>query len=251
MTDLDEREALVLAVFAQPDDDLPRLVYADWLEEHGEATFAEIIRVQCALAHDTASATLHSRYAELTRHETPHWRATRYRGFHDFDEVTLTKADIEDAEAFRRLALTKHPEYYRLTSLKITGGLLASSKPITTLLTSPVLANVKKLDLSGELVDLPHDDHPDWDQATPRMMDFELQPVITLQAVEALVGMRECRRLTHLDLRNNNLDNDAARAIVRSTNLIRIQRLELYDNNQLRGRTWQQLLDRFGEDVVG
>ena len=251
MTDLDERESLVLAIFAQPDDDLPRLVYADWLEEHGEANFAEIIRVQCALANDPASDQLMARYAELAAHETPHWRATRKRGFYESTEVTLTKADIEDADAFRRLALTRHLEYYRLTSLKVAGGLLASSKPMTTLLTSPVLANLRKLDLSGELVDLPMDENPDWDQAAPRMMDFELQPTVTLQAVEALVAMRECRRITHLDLRNNDLDNDAARAIARSTNLIRLQRLELYDGNQLRGRTWQQLLDRFGEDVVG
>jgi uncharacterized protein (TIGR02996 family) len=251
MTDLDEREALVLAVFAEPNDDLPRLIYADWLEEHGESNFAEIIRVQCALATDPASQSLQLRYAELTQHETPYQREGRRRGFHVDDEATLTKADIEDAAAFRRMALTTHPELYRLERLKITGGLISSSKLINTLLTSTVLANVSKLDLSGELVDLPHDDHPDWDQATPRMMDFELQPVITLQAVEALVGMRECRRITHLDLRNNDLDNDAARAIARSTNLIRLKRLELYDGNQLRGRTWQQLLDRFGEDVVG
>ncbi len=251
MTDLDEREALVLAIFAKPDDDLPRLVYADWLEEHGESNLAEIIRVQCALATTPADQHLQLRYAELTAHETPHWRGTRKRGFHEYTEMTLTKDDIQDAEVFRRVALTRHPEYYQLTSLKIVGGLMASSKPMTTLLTSPVLVNLKKLDLSGELVDLPMDDHPDWDQAAPRMTDFELQPTVTLQAVEALVGMRECRRITHLDLRNNDLDNDAARAIVRSTNMIRLERLELYDGNQLRGRTWQQLLDRFGEDVVG
>lgn len=33
-----------------PADDLPRLAYADWLEERGDADWAEFIRVQCALA---------------------------------------------------------------------------------------------------------------------------------------------------------------------------------------------------------
>lgn len=42
-----DRDGLLAAVLACPDDDLPRLVYADWLEEHGEGEHAEFIRVQC------------------------------------------------------------------------------------------------------------------------------------------------------------------------------------------------------------
>lgn len=34
---------------AHPDDDGPRLVYADWLEERGECALAELIRVACEL----------------------------------------------------------------------------------------------------------------------------------------------------------------------------------------------------------
>src|SRR5215216_1158299 len=36
-----------------PEDDAPRLIYADWLEEHGDETDrarADLIRVQCRLA---------------------------------------------------------------------------------------------------------------------------------------------------------------------------------------------------------
>ena len=44
------REGLMAAILAAPDDDLPRLVFADWLEENGEAERAEFIRVQCELA---------------------------------------------------------------------------------------------------------------------------------------------------------------------------------------------------------
>jgi uncharacterized protein (TIGR02996 family) len=44
-------EAAFLAhVLANPDDDTPRLVYADWLDEQGQDARAEFIRVQCALA---------------------------------------------------------------------------------------------------------------------------------------------------------------------------------------------------------
>lgn len=42
-----DREALLRAVIANPLDDTPRLVMADWLDEHGEAELAEFIRLQC------------------------------------------------------------------------------------------------------------------------------------------------------------------------------------------------------------
>jgi uncharacterized protein (TIGR02996 family) len=38
------------AIRETPADDTPRLVYADWLEEHGQPDRAEFIRVQCRLA---------------------------------------------------------------------------------------------------------------------------------------------------------------------------------------------------------
>jgi uncharacterized protein (TIGR02996 family) len=43
-------DALLQAVLADADDDAPRLIYADWLDEQGESDRAEFIRVQCALA---------------------------------------------------------------------------------------------------------------------------------------------------------------------------------------------------------
>jgi uncharacterized protein (TIGR02996 family) len=47
---MSDREAFVAAVAASPEDDLPRLVFADWLDENGESERAEFIRVQCELA---------------------------------------------------------------------------------------------------------------------------------------------------------------------------------------------------------
>jgi uncharacterized protein (TIGR02996 family) len=49
MTDAD---ALLDAIFAYPEDDLPRLVYADWLSEHGQEAYGEFIRLQCAVARE-------------------------------------------------------------------------------------------------------------------------------------------------------------------------------------------------------
>jgi uncharacterized protein (TIGR02996 family) len=44
-------EAFLAAILAAPDDDAPRLIYADWLDEHGDADRADFIRLQCHLAH--------------------------------------------------------------------------------------------------------------------------------------------------------------------------------------------------------
>lgn len=45
-----EREGFLTAIIENPDDDAPRLQYADWLEEKGECERAEFIRVQIELA---------------------------------------------------------------------------------------------------------------------------------------------------------------------------------------------------------
>lgn len=45
-----DHDALLAAVIANPDDDTPRLVMADWFQENGDEDRAEFIRVQCELA---------------------------------------------------------------------------------------------------------------------------------------------------------------------------------------------------------
>src|SRR5438270_5082202 len=45
-----DESALLAAIRAVPEDDDPRLVYADWLDEHAQPKRAEFIRVQCELA---------------------------------------------------------------------------------------------------------------------------------------------------------------------------------------------------------
>src|SRR5262249_21777680 len=44
-----EEEAFVRAVREVPEEDGPRLVYADWLDEHGRHERAEFIRAHCLL----------------------------------------------------------------------------------------------------------------------------------------------------------------------------------------------------------
>src|SRR4051812_26564817 len=42
--------AFLSAIREAPEDDAPRLVYADWLEDQGDLHRAEFIRLQCRLA---------------------------------------------------------------------------------------------------------------------------------------------------------------------------------------------------------
>jgi uncharacterized protein (TIGR02996 family) len=68
---MSEADALLDAIFAAPDDDLPRLVYADWLEDHGQQAYAEFIRLQCEVARlpwNSPEAT------ELWKRISPAWR---------------------------------------------------------------------------------------------------------------------------------------------------------------------------------
>lgn len=45
---MSDGEALLAAIMAQPDEDTPRLAYADWLDEQGEHAKAEFVRIQVA-----------------------------------------------------------------------------------------------------------------------------------------------------------------------------------------------------------
>lgn len=61
--------AFLAAIRDEPDDDLPRLAYADWLDEQGQAERSEFIRVQIELSHGVrdvgVSAELLRRQREL------------------------------------------------------------------------------------------------------------------------------------------------------------------------------------------
>lgn len=66
-----DEEALLRAVVDAPGDDAPRLVYADWLEEHGHPERAEYLRFEVKLAH-------HLRGAALDREAIIRWLANEF-----------------------------------------------------------------------------------------------------------------------------------------------------------------------------
>src|SRR5262245_27532531 len=64
------------AIFARYHDDGPRLVYADFLEDSGDAARAELVRVQLALARMNEE---HPRRVELADRENELHNAVRTR----------------------------------------------------------------------------------------------------------------------------------------------------------------------------
>ena len=67
---MSDRESFLRAIIEAPDDDAPRLVFADWLDERGEGERAEFIRVQIERAesdHDHAKGGRHSSFIMVDR----------------------------------------------------------------------------------------------------------------------------------------------------------------------------------------
>ncbi len=172
-----ERDGLLDAIRANPDDDTPRLVYADWLDENaaGEAerARAEFIRVQCELARlddddigrgaGTLRKALGERILGLEKKYKRAWAADLTgkgplrgrecffhfrRGFPDKAFGPAERLIAEGAELFRRAPITY---------LHVQG---VTPENLGALLECPWLANVRSLSLNGPYTG---DVQPGWD----------------------------------------------------------------------------------------
>lgn len=87
-----EADAFLDAIFDTPADDTPRLVYADWLAEHGQEHYAQFIRLQCAAArHPLWSAEANRLWEEIgrvwPRLDEEWWPATHDEWLHLHDRL--------------------------------------------------------------------------------------------------------------------------------------------------------------------
>jgi uncharacterized protein (TIGR02996 family) len=84
-----DRDALLRAIVANPDDDAPRLVFADWLDEHGDPDRAEFIRVQCELGRLVmGTQAAFARYAAIQTRSWALFQAHRPRWRLEFGRLT-------------------------------------------------------------------------------------------------------------------------------------------------------------------
>jgi uncharacterized protein (TIGR02996 family) len=90
-------QALLTAILANPDDDAPRLIYADWLDENGQPERAEFIRVQCELASghfdDERFDKLKERQDTLLNENETVWRCEL--GVQDVPQVQFRRGFVE------------------------------------------------------------------------------------------------------------------------------------------------------------
>lgn len=158
-------DALFRAVCESPEDDTPRLVYADWLEENGKPERAELIRLQCEGSHlnpafpgDTARRNRASQllkefgdhwYAELPDVRGVAWGSLFVRGFIDtvrvadsrhliatlqvvFDAAPLQYLSITNPRRRNLEALLADPRIARLVRLRIPGTIGSAEAKVLT-----------------------------------------------------------------------------------------------------------------------
>jgi uncharacterized protein (TIGR02996 family) len=103
-----DRDALFQAILYAPDDDAPRLVFADWLDENGDPDRAEFIRVQCRLArlpfYEPECATLSARADELLVRHRRAWRVPAPALRQEFRRGFVETLVIEPGVFFERSA---------------------------------------------------------------------------------------------------------------------------------------------------
>jgi uncharacterized protein (TIGR02996 family) len=233
-------EAFLADIIEHPDDDAPRLIYADWLDEQGRSERAEFIRVQCARAAHSEDAALLRREQELLdehgdawRPEAPAWLRDNcefHRGFvtvvsgcsvgdwmrHGRDlvrqfpiEEVRFRADEpwEDPHANAcAAALAASPSLARLRCL-ILAYVHLSSDGVRRLVTSPYLTRLTELSLAGN--------------------------GLRTRLVEPLASSEYLPGLTDLDLRDNEIGDIGARILAATTRLTRLRSLQLV-NTRLR-----------------
>jgi len=149
-----ENDALLKAVLEKPDDDAPRLAYADWcLKQTDEVTRArgEFIRTQITMAglpvagQTEQRSNLEFREEKLLRMHGRAWagepgtladKVTFYRGFVELAELPARRF-LEAAARLLALAPIRH--------LNLTGAAAVARD----LFSSPYLAKIRSLSLDG------------------------------------------------------------------------------------------------------
>jgi uncharacterized protein (TIGR02996 family) len=246
-------EAFLQAIREAPDDDAPRLIYADWLEEHGQTDRAEFIRLQCRrfgiTDMDPNAAGLQARAEELLRDNWDTWvgplreLAGRLRG--RTAERWMVEAYYPDRlRHFRRGfvdAITLDAERFLqhanslLTLIPLRELLLwGAGRCARALADCPHLAGLKILGFADYFQDpLTARDAPAL-AASPYLNGLRALYLgwnsLSDEGVEALTPASWLKSLTTLDLSQNEITDAGAFALANCPYLSRLQTLFLRRN---------------------
>jgi uncharacterized protein (TIGR02996 family) len=238
-----DRAAFLAAIRDNPEDDLPRLIYADWLEEHGEPARAGFIRVQCELARmaadDSRRAVLVGRQNELWTLYADGWRPRVQSGIRLFPFERGFLAQVEGE--FRCLelcpelfaehpvqrvaiyflnsrtarALARSPWLSRITHLVVNRGQIGNSG-LRSIITSKTAPKLKVLRAGRNAIG---DVGAQAIAEAPCLADLESlelpNNLITDVGAETLAASLHLNRLKLLDLRGNRIFLDV-QAILRA-----------------------------------
>jgi uncharacterized protein (TIGR02996 family) len=255
--------ALLRAIEADPEDDTPRLVYADWLDEQGgevRAARAEYIRVQCELARsglaEDRRKQLQKREAELLERFGRDWWeehgiTLRHGGYQrGFIEVVHLDAPVfcRDAERLAALAPMHHlrlvktarvmeelaacPQLACVRILDLSHNVLRNAH-IATLARSPYLSNLAGLDLMGNHIGIAGCGGL---AAAPipalRTLNFSHNPIKD-RGLRALLEAAWMGGLTYLRLVGCGLDRDGIEALAGCPAAWGLRRLVLGDHARI------------------
>jgi uncharacterized protein (TIGR02996 family) len=226
-----ERATFLAAIRAHPEDDTARLVFADWLEEHGDADRAEFIRLGCQHARleedDPQYSPLENRLWELLdkhalewREEAPPWVRTGMKFRRGFVDGIVTSATLWIKRADKLLKIVP------LTSARLENV----RELLPELLAAPSLARLSRLslgwnDLNGAVKTLVSS------RALANLRSLELNLArLDDEDMKALATARHLAGLTALNLDYNRIREKGALALAKSRHLVRLTKLELCEN---------------------
>lgn len=260
-----EHDALLASILAQPEEDAPRLVYADWLEENGDAERGEFVRIEVELARtppgtdeaERRRLTLHNRRTQLLKKRSqdwlrpflPHAREPEFeRGFVRSLAVTA-HSFIQYADHW--MAVTPLRRVKFLTCTLVDEHIERRQVWTALLFAAPQLAKLREIDL--ELCRLTTEDvllfskcpylhqlkelHLPWNQ-------------IGTDGAIAIAGMSQLKTLESLNLVGNGITDPGVRAVAQSPYLENLQELRI-SRNPMKKRSWTLLELRFGQTLVG
>jgi uncharacterized protein (TIGR02996 family) len=251
-------QGFIRAIVENPDEDAHRLIFADWLEEHGGeagAARAEFIRIQCERARpggdQLRQARTWAREQELLAAHEATWiaplrpwvREWRFgRGFVDWVRIPAEYALGKGRQVFERTpvhharfneatqhiaALAGMSELSRLGSLDLGYNSL-TAEAIRPLATSPHLARLTSLNLANN-AQLGIPGALTLAMALlPRLRELYLYGTgLAPAGMAALLGARDWPGFTVLDLHSNPLQAAGATALARSPRVAPLVRLDL------------------------
>jgi uncharacterized protein (TIGR02996 family) len=211
-----EAEAFLQRIRAYPDDDAPRLVFADWLDEQGDPR-GEFIRVQLALAQIEREAA-----ATGDQRLRPERRAIRTE-LQAREQYLLDKYKEEWIAPLRRYAT--RPVFRRGFVEEVNVDAHNFVRHAPELFTAGPLRHIYLLDIGGTLPFVLQSPLLSRLSALTIHASHVGEPLARAVAASEYLG-----GLKRLDLSRNRFEQDAAAQLAASAGLARLEELDLREN---------------------